>query len=173
MLPDKYGDGTHIGEPRNGYQLVDDAGELKMKRKPDVSGYDADDLTKLTEHRDAHVLERHGHDVTDDALVKRANTGTAPDGNNPGFKPPYSSKFESPDQVKKALANTEPGTAAFNNAPVNYGTKVVYHTLTDGSTYGKGVPRDGSSFLQSTKVRAVYREVSPGNFQLLTMFPDF
>ena len=57
MLPDKYGDGTHIGEPRNGYQLVDDAGELKMKRKPDVSGYDADDLTKLTEHRDAHVLD--------------------------------------------------------------------------------------------------------------------
>ncbi|MEO1054416.1 MAG: hypothetical protein AAFX87_27505 [Bacteroidota bacterium] len=68
MLPEKYGDGTPIGEPKNGYQLVDDGGELKMKRTPDTSGYDADDLSAFKVNSNSLALERHGVDVTDKAL---------------------------------------------------------------------------------------------------------
>ena len=44
---------------------------------------------------------------------------------------------------------------------------------TDGSSYGKGVPKNCSVFQQSIKVRAVYQQASSGDWQLLTMFPDF
>ena len=47
ILPEKYGsNGTPIGEPKNGYQLVNDGGELKLKRTPDLSGYDACSVSK-------------------------------------------------------------------------------------------------------------------------------
>ena len=173
-------DETPIGDPANGYQVVKVGDYIKVKRVPDESPYvNTSYHTKLTEHPNAHVLERHGHDVTDDALIKRANEGIAPDGStinpNPPFtKPPYSSKFEGPDAVKAAYDNTKPGTTAFNNTPLVNGRKTVYHTLPSGSgSYGKGVPRDGSTFQTATKVRAVYQDMGGGNFQLLTMFPDF
>ena len=35
------------------------------------------------------------------------------------------------------------------------------------------IPKYGNTFVKSKKVRAVYKEVSSGNYQLLTMFPDF
>ncbi|MCG8669856.1 MAG: HINT domain-containing protein, partial [Pseudomonadales bacterium] len=171
--------GTPVGDIVNGYQIVDNGGQLGIKRVPDESAYNASQLTELTQHPSAHVLERHGHDVADEALIKRANEGIAPDGsyigNNPNSppKPPYSSKFETPDQLKLALDNTRPGSAAFNAATTTNGVRVVRHELTGGASYGKGVPRDGNTFVTSTKVRAVYREVSPGNYQLITMFPDF
>jgi len=171
-------DGTPIGDPANGYQVVKVGDDIKVKRVPDESPYvNTPYQTKLTEHPNSHVLERHGHDVTDDALIKRANEGIAPDGstispNPPYTKPPYSSKFDSPDALKNGYDNTKPGTTAFNNTPVVNGKKVVYHTLPSGS-YGKGVPKNGSTFETSTKVRAVYQDMGNGNFQLLAMFPDF
>ncbi|MFV8354176.1 hypothetical protein ACNQGB_13835 [Flavobacterium sp. XS1P32] len=167
ILPNKYFDdvansgATPIGQPTNGYQVFKKGDDLVVKRMPDKSAYSSSELTELTQHPNAHVLERHGHDVTDEALIKRANDGIAPDGSHigntmPYTKPPYSSKFENPQQLQKALNNTKPGTAAFNSAPITgSNTKVVYHTLTDGSTYGKGVPKDGQVFQQSTKVRAI------------------
>ncbi len=185
ILPTKYFDdvahtgATPIGQPANGYQVFKKGDDLVVKRMPDKSAYSASELTELTQNSKAHTLERHGHDVTDEALIKRANSGIAPDGsyigNNPinPPKPPYSSKFETPQQLQKALSNTRPGTPAFNNTPAINGRKTVIHELTDGTTYGKGVPKDGSTFQQSTKVRAGYEEVSPGNWQLVTMFPDF
>jgi hypothetical protein len=174
-----------IGQPTNGYQVVEDGDNFYIRRIPDQSGYTASQLTELTQHPNAHVLDRHGPDVTDEALIKRANEGIAPDGSYIGYdenigynpvnppKPPYSSKFESQAQVIAALNNTRPGTTAFNSVQASNGRKTVVHQLTDGSTYGKGVPKDGNSFRQSTKVRAGYQEVSPGNWQLVTMFPDF
>ncbi len=171
-------DGTPIGTPANGYQVVKVGDDIKVKRVPDESPYvNTTYHTKLTEHPNAHVLQRHGHDVTDDALIKRANEGIAPDGstinpNPPYTKPPYSSKFDNSDAVKSAYDNTMPGSAAFNSTPLVNGTKTVYHTLTSGS-YGKGVPKDGNTFQTATKVRAVYQDMGNGNFQLLTMFPDF
>ena len=131
------------------------------------------------QHPDAHVLERHGHDVIDEALITRATTGIAPDDFTVKkisklTKPPYSSKFESPQQVRQALTNTRPDTPAFKSTPItNRNTKVVIHELTDGTTYGKGIARGAATFQQSAKVRAIYLLVSPDNWQLLTMYPDF
>ncbi len=91
------------------------------------------------------------------------------------FEMPFgtSRRVGTPEQLKKALTNTEPGSTAFNATPANSGRKSVIHELTDGTFYGKGVPRNSGTFKKSTKVRAGYREVSPGNWQLVTMFPDF
>ena len=185
ILPTRYFDdvahigATPIGQPANGYQVFKKGDDLVVKRMADKSAYTANELTELQQHSKGHTLERHGHDVTDEALIKRANEGIAPDGsyigNNPTNppKPPYSSKFETPQQLQKALNNTRPGTPAFNSTPAVNGRKTVIHELTDGTTYGKGVPKDGNTFQQSKKVRAGYEEVSPNNWQLVTMFPDF
>ncbi|MBF4516605.1 hypothetical protein IRZ71_09625 [Flavobacterium sp. ANB] len=185
ILPTKYFDdilhsgATPIGQPANGYQVFKKGDDLVVKRMPDKSAYTANELTELQQHPKGHTLERHGYDVTDEALIKRANEGIAPDGsyigNNPinPPKPPYSSKFETPQQLQKALNNTRPGTPAFNSTPIVNGRKTVIHELTDGTTYGKGVPKDGTTFQQAKKVRAGYEEVSPNNWQLVTMFPDF
>ncbi len=184
-VTDYYNKATHanavaIGEKMNGYQVYKQGDVFVVKRVPDASAYTASEKTMLNTHPDAHTLEKHGHDVTDEALIKRANDGIAPDGsymgNNPlnPKKPSYASKFETPEQLKKALENTKPGSVKFNSTEtINGNTKVVKHELTDGNTYGKGVPKNGSSFQQSTKVRAIYRDLGGGNWQLETMFPDF
>ena len=179
LLPEKYSTaGTPRGDVINGYQVVDNNGTLALKRVPDRSAYSASELTELTQHSRAHVLERHGHDVTDDALLKRANRGIAPDGstignpNNP-VKPPYSSKFDSPDKLKLALNNTKPGSTAFaNKVPNQYpnGYSVTFE-LTDGTYFGRGVPRNGNTFENMNKVIASYEETSPGIFKLVTMYP--
>ena len=146
LLPTKYESaGTAVGDVTDGYQVVKNGNNWGVKRVPDTAPYSPSELTELTQHPDAHVLERHGADVCDEALIKRANEGIAPDGSYIGsqsspFKPPYSSKFESPSQVKKALQNTGPNSSAWaNKQPNQYGGWNVTHELTDGTFYGKGV----------------------------------
>ena len=172
-------DGTPIGDPANGYQVVKVGDDIKVKRVPDEAPYQSGDyLTKLKEHPNAHTLDRHGHDVTDDALLKRANEGIAPDGstigNSPPYTlPPYSSKFDSPDALKEAYDNTKPGSTAFNNtAESPVGTKKVLHTKSSGN-YGKGVAAGQSTFQNTNLVRATYVKNANGDWQLITMFPDF
>jgi hypothetical protein len=175
ILPERYATtGTPKGDVVNGYQVVDNNGILAIKRVPDKSAYSASELTELTQHPNAHVLERHGHDVTDDALIKRANTGKAPDGSTTasGNPPPYSSKFDSPQKVLEALDNTKPGTDAFNNGIQQGNRRIVSYTSNSGNL-GKGVPKDGSTFETTNKVLAIYQDVGDGNYQLLTMYPDF
>jgi hypothetical protein len=167
-----------IGQRTNGYQVVMEGDIMVVKRMPDKSAYSSTELNALTEHPTAHVLERHGHDVPDEALVRRANSGIAPDGSmigNPAnpYKPPFSSKFESAEKLKEALNNTKPGTPAFaakrpNNYPNGY--DVIYE-LPTGSYFGVGVPRNGSTFEPMSKVLASYEETSPGVFKLVTMYP--
>ena len=180
ILPTKYFDdvahsgATPIGQPANGYQVFKKGDDLIVKRMPDKSAYSTSELTELTQHPNAHVLERHGHDVTDEALIKRANSGVAPDGSTiaSGNPPPYSSKFENPQKVTDALNNTKPGTTAFNNGVQQGNRKIVTYTTTSGN-YGKGVPKNGNTFQNTNKVLAVYQDVGGGNYQLLTMYPDF
>jgi hypothetical protein len=187
-----------VGTAKDGMQLYKSGNNWRLARVADTSPYSSTELQKLTQNGDAHTLERHASDVTDEALIKRSSSGIAPDGstigNNtvpistppPTFRtPPYSSKFETPAQLKKALANTEPGSAAFNTPRVgnsgsgyqqlSNGDRIVYHDLADGTQYGKGVPRNSSTFQQSTMVRAFYKKVGtgPNDYELLTMFPDF
>ncbi|NJO00939.1 MAG: hypothetical protein HC880_03920 [Bacteroidia bacterium] len=172
LLPEKYATtGTPRGEVVNGYQVVDNNGTLALKRVPDKSAYNASELTELTQHPNAHVLERHGHDVTDDALIKRAQTpSVAPDGNVANNPPSHSSKFNSPDDLREGLNSTKPGTTAFNNGVQQGNTRVVTYTST--KVLGKGVSRNGSSFVDMQKVKAVYRDVGGGNYQLITMYPE-
>ncbi len=177
LQPEKYDypiniSSTSVGDVNNGYQVFKDRnGNLSVRRIPDKSPYNASELTELTQHPDAHVLERHGHDVTDDALIKRAQTPSfAPDGRMVNNPPLYSSKFNSADDLREGLNNTKPGTTAFKNAVPQGNTIVVLYTST--RVLGKGVPRNGNSFVNMRKVKAIYRDVGGGNYQLITMYPE-
>ncbi len=178
LLPTKYESaGTAVGDVTDGYQVVKNGNNWGVKRVPDTAPYSPSELTELTQHPQAHVLERHGHDVCDEALIKRANEGIAPDGSTIGnssspVRPPYSSKFETSDQLKKALQNTSPTSSAWaTKQPNKYGGWDVIHELTDGTFYGKGVPKFTNSFQKMNKVLASYAETSPGKFELVTMYP--
>jgi hypothetical protein len=180
ILPSKYFDdavhsgATPIGQPANGYQVFKKGDDFVVKRMPDKSAYSQAELTELTQHPDAHVLERHGHDVTDEALIKRANSGIAPDGSTTysGAPPPYSSKFESPEKLVDALDNTKPGTNAFSNGVQQGKIKKVTYVTSSGN-FGKGIPRNGNTFQTTNKVLAIYEDMGNGNYKLLTMYPDF
>jgi hypothetical protein len=178
LLPTKYESaGTAVGDVTDGYQVVKNGNTWGVKRVPDTAPYSPSELTELTQHPQAHVLERHGHDVCDEALIKRANYGIAPDGSTIGnssspVRPQYSSKFETSDQLKKALQNTNPTSSAWaTKQPNKYGGWDVTHELTDGTFYGKGVPKFTNSFQKMNKVLASYAETSPGKFELVTMYP--
>lgn len=175
LIPTKYGSsGSPIGEPEGGYQLFKNGDNYSYKRTPDVSGYSSSDLTKLTEHHNAHVLERHGHDVSDEALIKRAHTGIAPDGSTTltGNPPLHSSKFSNTDTLKEALNNTQPGTSAWNNGTQSGNRRIVTYISNNGFL-GKGVPAYGNSFQSTAKALAIYEDIGGGNYKLLTMYPEF
>lgn len=145
---------------------------------PETGGYSQAELDLLTQNPASHVLEKHGHDVTDAALIKRA-TGEgspvsghsySPDGELAGI-PPYSSKFSSQQAVKDALDNVKPGTPAFAARELNpaTGNWIVEHPGNFGYGYAGNT---GSGPIPMVKVKAVYKEVSPGNFEMITMFPE-
>jgi len=177
ILPSKYSStGTAVGEPSNGYQVVKNGNELAVKRVPKTGGYDPQDLAQLSgpnAHPNCHVLERHGHDVTDDALIKRATTrpSVAPDGSTMNNPPDYSSKFDSPEKVVEGMNNTKQGTPAWNAGQQQGSRRVVEYE--SSNIVGKGVPRDGNSFVTTKKVFAVYEDTGGGTYKLITMYPSF
>lgn len=180
ILPNKYdypvASGTPVGDASNGYQVVKNGNELAVKRVPETGGYDPQDLTQLSgpnAHPNCHVLERHGHDVTDDALIKRATTrpSVAPDGSTMNNPPDYSSKFDSPEKVAEGMNNTKQGTPAWNAGQQQGNRRVVEYE--SSNIVGKGVPRDGNNFVTTKKVFAVYEDVGGGNYKLITMYPSF
>lgn len=87
---------------------------------------DAADIAKLRANRAAHTIERHGFEVTDDLLKRRATEGIAPDGSSIAKKqgrrrignviPPMSSKFRDAASMKKALNAVDESREAFQNA---------------------------------------------------------
>jgi hypothetical protein len=97
---------TNIGPIINGCQIVRHNGQLRIIRIPYISHYDADELGWLN-GPGAHSLERHGPDVTDEALKHRALTGRTPDGQQNGIV--NSTKFDSPEKLKYALEQVRPG----------------------------------------------------------------
>lgn len=181
ILPNKYDypvtSGTPVGEASNGYQVVKNGNELSVRRVPETGGYSQAELD-LIDPNNAHVLARHGHDVTDDALRKRAGEGIAPDGsklgnpNNP-IKP-FSSKFESPEKLKLAYEKTNPSSAAWASRTQNqYGDwDVIYED--PSIVFGKGIaPPGNGSFETLSKVKASYKQVgsNPDVFEIITMYP--
>ncbi len=184
LLPEKYDfvnggprpGGRPSGDVVNGYQVYDHGGDLSIRRVPDKEPYNASEITELTQHPNAHVLERHGHDVTDEALIKRSRSPSyAPDGKRANNAPPYSSKFESPEKLKEALTNTKPGSAIFD-PPANansYAFDYPPDHQPSPDPFGYGIPSGGdlSSRVQMYRVKVVYRKVG-SEWQLLTMFPQ-
>ena len=133
ILPDKFDfdpstqkpkpGGTAIGEPSNGYQVYKHGDDLSVRRVPNEAGISPSNIPTLNGGGKGHCLHRHGADVTDDALKKRATEGRAPDGSartkNNGTKtylPPKSSKFNSPEKVNEALTEVGPGSSKYNAA---------------------------------------------------------
>lgn len=174
ILPTRYNypvtDGTAIGEICNGYQVIKNGEILSVRRVPDVSGYTNAELDFLEGHLDAHMLERHGHDVTDDAIRKRAQTGIAPDG-YPSNAPSYSSKFSSRELVSEAIINVNPSSSAFGLKKWD-GSKWIVEAP---GNYGYGISNSNGGngpLVQMLKVTAWYEEVGTGNFKLITMFPN-
>jgi hypothetical protein len=103
-------------------------------------------------------------------LIKRANNpSVSPDGKRVNNPPPYSSKFNTADNLKEALNNTLPGTEAFRNG-VQQGNSIKV-TYTANDIIGKGVARNTSSFTDMKKALAIYEDLGNGNYQLVTMYP--
>lgn len=171
---DRVGAGTSVGDVVNGYQVVKVGDDIKVRRVPDETPYTGTSyLDRLTEHPDAHVLERHGHDVTDDALAKRATTGIAPDGSitTSGNPPPYSSKFASSDKIKEVLDNVGPGSPNWN--PPSSGNYAFDYPISGpaSTSFGYGIPSGGGSTLPMNRVKVVYKKEG-GVWKLLTMYPQ-
>jgi hypothetical protein len=172
ILPNKHSStGTPVGDPSNGYQVVKNGNELSVKRVPETGNYSQTDIAFLTKNPSSHTLLRHGHDVTDDALIKRATEGISPEGVPNTFPSGgVATKFSSEQAVKDAIDNVKPGTQAFAakvqqpnglwvaEAPGNYGYGF--------SANGSGGPQ------QMLKVTAVYKEMPNGFFELITMYPN-
>ncbi len=139
------GTGTHVGNPQDGYVLIDKNGTLKLKREPDITGYTGDELELLAER--GHTLERHGHDVTDAALVKRAESPSyAPDGSLKQNAPAHSSKFESSAKLKEALQETGPNASDWS-PPSNPNHGATYsrsYTYPNNVPFGYGIPTGGT-----------------------------
>ncbi|WP_298955523.1 hypothetical protein [uncultured Nonlabens sp.] len=179
LLPTKYFDknlhsgATAVDQPINGYQVFKKGDDFVVKRAPETSGYNASELTELTQHPNAHVLERHGADVTDEALIKRSGTPSiAPDGKTLPNPPPYASKFESTSKLKEALNNTNPNSSNFS-PPANGNSYAFDYPLSGQAStpFGYGIPAGGGSPVQMYRVKVVYKKRN-GVWELLTMYPQ-
>ena len=181
LLPEKYDfpvntSAKSIGTPCNGYQVVKDKiGDFFIRRAPDTSPYNDAELTELTQHPKAHVLERHGPDIPIEALIKRAKSPSyAPDGKRSRKAPSYASKFESPERLKVVLNKTKPGTAIFD--PPAGVTSYAFDYPSAGETtipfgYGIASGKNRGACVEMYRVKVVYRKVGDV-WKLLTMYPQ-
>jgi hypothetical protein len=102
------------------------AGGYKVWKNASIPNLTPTDLAKLRGSQYSHTLERHGFEVSDDLLKRRATEGIAPDGSSIAKKqgnqrignviPPMSSKFKDAASMKKALNAVDENTVAFQNA---------------------------------------------------------
>ncbi|MCO7184902.1 hypothetical protein NH341_05660 [Tenacibaculum sp. XPcli2-G] len=100
--------------------------EWKSLTTSEVGVLDEIDIAKLRANEAAHTIERHGFEVTDDLLKRRATEGIAPDGSSIAKRqggrrigniiPPMSSKFIDAISMKKALNAVDVSTSAFKEA---------------------------------------------------------
>ena len=176
LLPTKYeSTGTAVGDVTDGYQVVKNGNTWGVKRVPDTAPYSPSELAELTQHPDAHVLERHGHDVSTEALNKRATSGVAPDGSTTfsGNPPSHSSKFGTHKRLKDALSqHPKPGMTGFN--PPTTGNSYSFDfppTGQDLTPFGFGIPSGGGSPIPMHRVKVVYKK-DGGTWKILTMYPQ-
>ncbi len=101
--------------------------------------------THLTSHPNAHTIERHGPQVTDQQLETRALTGVAPDGSTlTGNRiPPLSSAFHSEGAMLRAdsVMRGQPLQDAIATNPTATGHTITFDV---GENVGRGYRRIGS-----------------------------
>ena len=79
---------------------------------------------------------------------------------------------QSQETLLRARSALKFDSDAYNNGIQQGNRRVVSYTSNSGNL-GKGVPKDGTNFQSTNKVLAIYQDVGGGNYQLLTMYPDF
>ncbi len=170
--------GTAVGDLKNGYQVHQHGSDFSIRRVADRGPYTTAELNELYYHSKAHILERHGPDVPDEALNKRATGAIAPDGQisttsagapNP---PPHSSKFESSQRLKDALQETGPTGSVYSPPATGSAYPVEYPPggALASTPYGYGIPRGGGPPVPMYRVKAFYVKEG-GVWKLLTMYP--
>ena len=140
----------------------------------------------LTSHPNAHTIERHGPQVTDQQLETRALTGVAPDGSTLSGNaiPPLSSAFHSEAAMLRADAVMRNGPLQSRIAADPTATRHSF-TFPVGEDIGRGYRRIGSSNpnnvgrngppervdgLTHAQVTVVQNPTS-GVWETITMFP--
>jgi hypothetical protein len=166
---------TTVGEAIDGYQIVRDGNDWRVRRVPNTAPYLQSELTELTQHPDAHVLERHGPDVSIEALSRRATDGIAPDGSTTfnGNPPSHSSKFETSQRLKDALSqHPKPGTAGFNPPASGNSYPINFPDIGEDLTpFGFGIPSGGGNPVQMNRVKIIYKK-DGGVWKINTMYPQ-
>ncbi len=165
-----------VGPAINGCQAFEDAGRVRILRVPDTSPYNDEQLKWLQGDPGAHCLEKHGPDVSEEALIYRAVTGTAANGDTKSIV--HSSKFYSSEEIKFALSKVNPETELFFEFvdPNNPGFVVVKAYL--GKSLGYGYRKSSSAILPPTlegninSIIAVWKQKPTGDWYLITMYPS-
>jgi hypothetical protein len=165
-----------VGPVINGCQVFEDGGKFRVVRVSDTSPYYSLEKKWLQGSPRAHCLEKHGPDVSEEALIYRAVTGTAANGDTKSIV--HSSKFYSSEEIKFALSKVNPETELFFEFvdPNNPGFVVVKAYL--GKSLGYGYRKSSSAILSPTLERninsiiAVWKQKPTGDWYLITMYPS-
>ncbi len=138
--------GEPIGEAVNGCQVFKNGDDIYVKRVRDETGLDQAQIDFLTASPKAHCLEKHGANVTDEALKFRTETGIAPNGEL-GNNPVNGTRFYSNSEIALCIDRLGPGTPAFNANLNPSGTRSAFvkYDMGDGVSLGEGYRVGGSS----------------------------
>jgi hypothetical protein len=158
-----------VGPVINGCQVFEDGGKFRVVRVSDTSPYYSLEKKWLQGSPRAHCLEKHGPDVSEEALQYRALTGVAANGELGGIVP--SSKFESAERVQFALGKVYPGSDLFEANYTPGANSGVIKNVDLGEVIGYGY--DGTTLKTGiTHVTAVWHKNAAGEWFLRTMFPE-
>ncbi|MEZ5038885.1 MAG: hypothetical protein R2828_03310 [Saprospiraceae bacterium] len=177
-------EGDAVGEVVNGCQVFNNGNQIYVKRVPDVSAFTSNERAILKAEPDAHCLEKHGSDVTDEALKLRASEGIAPNGEHVGRSgPPYptqdGSKFNSAEDISRALSEVGPSTSryqtAFEAAVINGDKSFAVEFAFSDSAASLGYGYRKNTLEQVPEIRKVLaaykRNDLTGEYYLVTMYP--
>lgn len=164
---------TLVGSVTNACGLFTDGIRYYVKRIPDASSFTSAEMAILKAHPNAHCLEKHNFDVTDEALQWRGITGVAPNGQQGNVV--HAARFNSAADIQLALTELGPGTPRYN---------AVFATITPGQTgfavdhtfpnsMGMGYRKETLDLVPTVNyVLAAYKlDVTTGNYYLVTMYP--
>lgn len=164
-------EGDAIGDAINGCQVFKNGDDIYVKRIRDETGLSEVHRGFLTASPKAHCLEKHGENVTDEALKLRTETGIAPNGELGNVV--AGARFYSNQEITLCINELGPGTPEFNANLNSAGTRSIILKPPMGVSLGEGFKVGGSSIEGGIqKVTAIWWKDSPtGEWFLRTMYP--